>query len=246
MPSAAGGSHPGRRAAAPDLDIAGVSVAEVTDDAHTRMVRDAYDTVATAYADRFGGELAAKPIDRGLLAAFADLVLADGGGQVADLGCGPGHVGAHLRSLGLDVFGVDLSPGMVAVARERHPGMRFDVGSMLALDLPDAGLAGACAFYSIIHLPTDRLPAAFGELDRVLRPGARVILAFQVGDDEELRRRGEWLGHEDVELRAWRRRPEHVAALLADAGIHAHATLVREPDAAEAVDRAYLLARKRP
>jgi SAM-dependent methyltransferase len=216
----------------------------VSDD--VRRVRATYDAVATAYADRSGDELARKPLDRGLLAAFADLVLADGGGPVADLGCGPGHVGAHLRGLGLDVFGVDLSPGMVAVARDRHPGMRFDVGSMLALDLPDAALAGACAFYSIIHLPTGELPAAFAELGRVLRPGGHVILAFQVGDDVEQHRRGEWLGHEDVDLTLWRRRPDHVAALLDDAGIHVHATLTREPDETEGVERSYLLARKAP
>jgi len=224
------------------------TVAAVTepDDPHARQVRGTYDAVATAYAERFGDELAAKPLDRGLLAAFAELVLADGGGPVVDLGCGPGHVGAHLRRLGLDVFGVDLSPGMVAVARERYPGVRFDVGSMLALDLPDAGLAGACAFYSIIHLPTGDLPAAFAELGRVLRPGGQVILAFQIGDEAEQHRRGEWLGQQDVELPLWWRRPEHVAALLADAGIHVHATLVREPDETEAVERAYLLGRKAP
>lgn len=216
------------------------------DDAHARQVRSTYDAVAATYAERFTAELAAKPVDRGLLAAFADLVLADGGGPVADLGCGPGHVGAHLRELGLDVFGVDLSPGMVAVARDRHPDMRFDVGSMLALDLPDAALAGACAFYSVIHLPTAELPRAFAELGRVLRPGGHAILAFQVGDDAEQHRRGEWLGHQDVELPLWWRRPEHVAGLLADAGIHVHATLVREPDATESVDRAYLLARRTP
>jgi len=218
----------------------------VSEDDVARQVRGTYDAVAAAYADRFDGELAAKPVDRGLLAAFADLVLADGGGPVADLGCGPGHVGAHLRGLGLDVFGVDLSPGMVAVARERHPGMRFDVGSMLALDLPDAGLAGACAFYSTIHLPTGELPAAFAELGRVLRPGGQVILAFQTGDDAEQHHRGEWLGKDDVEVTFWRRRPEHVAALLAAAGIHVHTTTVREPDETEGAQRAYLLARKAP
>jgi SAM-dependent methyltransferase len=205
-----------------------------------------YDAVAAAYAERFAGELATEPLDRGLLAAFADLVLAAGGGPVADLGCGPGHVGAHLRELGLDVFGVDLSPGMVAEARDRHPGMRFDVGSLLALDLPDAALAGACAFYSLIHLPTGDLPAAFAELSRVLRPGGQALLAFQAGDDVAQHHRGEWLGQPDVELTLWRRRPEHVTALLAAAGLHVHATLVRAPDGTESVDRAYLLARRTP
>ena len=54
-------------------------------------------------------ELSAKPLDRALLAVFAELVQATGIGPVADPGCGPGRVTAHLHSLGLTAFGVDLS-----------------------------------------------------------------------------------------------------------------------------------------
>ena len=47
---------------------------------------------------------------RQVLAAFAELARTTDAGPVAELGCGPGRVTAHLRDLGLDVFGVDLSP----------------------------------------------------------------------------------------------------------------------------------------
>jgi trans-aconitate methyltransferase len=40
-------------------------------------------------------------------------------GPVADVGCGPGNVTAHLHTLGLTAFGVDLSPEMVGLARRR-------------------------------------------------------------------------------------------------------------------------------
>ena len=43
------------------------------------------------------------------------------------------------------MFGIDLSPGMIEVARRTYPGLRFEVGSMLALDLPDASLGGVLA-----------------------------------------------------------------------------------------------------
>ncbi|MFZ0120625.1 MAG: class I SAM-dependent methyltransferase [Pseudonocardiaceae bacterium] len=46
---------------------------------------------------------------------------ADGTGPVADLGCGPGRLTAHLHSLGLSLLGVDLSPSMVALARRTYP-----------------------------------------------------------------------------------------------------------------------------
>jgi hypothetical protein len=56
--------------------------------------RAAYDSVAADYAKRFQAELTGKPMDRALFSAFAELALAAGGGPVADIGCGPGHVTA--------------------------------------------------------------------------------------------------------------------------------------------------------
>ena len=89
---------------------------------------------------------------------------------------------AHLNDLGLSASGVNLSPQMVAVARRSHPGLQFDVGSMLALDLPDGSLGGVMAWYSIIHIPQERLPEVFAGFCRVLAPGGFVLLAFQAGD----------------------------------------------------------------
>ncbi|MEW2521220.1 class I SAM-dependent DNA methyltransferase [Actinacidiphila alni] len=208
-----------------------------------RTARISYDTLAADYADGFRTELDAKPLERAMLAAFAELVRAGGGGPVADIGCGPGHVTAHLRRSGLDAFGIDLSPGMIAAARRDHPGLRFEVGSMTGLDLPDGGLGGIVAMYSVIHLPTDRLPAAFAEFHRVLAARGLVLLTFQVGDQSL--HKSEMLGR-DVDLDYYWRRPETLAAALSEAGFDIVARLVREPVAdVEAMDRACLIARKR-
>lgn len=205
-------------------------------------VRSSYDTVAADYAGLLRNALAESPADRAVLGLFAELVRAAGGGTVADLGCGPGRLTGHLAALGLDVRGVDLSPGMVAVAQREHPGLRFDVGSITGLDLADGGLAGALAWYSLIHLPGAALPRAVAELARVLRTGGELVVAFQVGDEPvELR---EAYGH-GVQLVVHRRRPEPVAALLTAAGFLVHTQVLREPDGREKSPQAYLLARKR-
>ncbi|GAA0486902.1 class I SAM-dependent methyltransferase [Streptomyces sp. NPDC046215] len=204
--------------------------------------RTFYDAVATDYADHFRDLLAASPLDRGMLAAFADLVRAEGAGPVADLGCGPGKVTAHLHDLGLPVFGIDLSPRMVALAREAHPAVRFDEGSLLDLDLPDGTLGGVVAWYSIIHLPEERLPEAVAEFHRVLAPGGHLLLAFQVGD--EPLRLEQPFGH-PVSLDFRRRQPDHIAELLRRAGLTMQARMVREPvEDVESTPQAYLLARK--
>ncbi|MFG2277052.1 class I SAM-dependent methyltransferase [Streptomyces chartreusis] len=210
--------------------------------------RDSYDAIAPAYAEFSRGELAAKPLERGVLAVFAELAAAGGGGlPVADVGCGTGRVTAHLSELGLgvDVFGIDLSPQMLAVARQEHPGLRFEEGSMLALGLPDASLGGLLAWYSTIHVPDEELPRAFAEFHRVLAPGAPVQLGFQVGD--EPLRMTEALG-EEVSLVFHRRQPERVAALLRAAGLEVRAVVRKERDTEgpfpERTPQGFVLARR--
>ncbi|MCX0245850.1 class I SAM-dependent DNA methyltransferase [Streptomyces drozdowiczii] len=143
-----------------------------------------YDTVAEDYAARVPGLFAEDVAGRALIGAFAEEVRADGGLPVADLGCGPGHVTAHLAGLGLSVHGVDVSPRMVDLARRRHPELRFETGTMDALGLPDGGLGGIVAWWSILHTPPDRLPVLFAEFRRVLAPGGRLLLGFHAGNGE--------------------------------------------------------------
>ncbi|MFC9029867.1 class I SAM-dependent methyltransferase [Streptomyces arboris] len=213
-----------------------------------RTTRDSYDAIAPAYAEFSRGELAAKPLERGVLAVFAELAAAGGGGlPVADVGCGTGRVTAHLSELGLgvDVFGIDLSPQMLAAARQEHPGLRFEEGSMLELGLPDASLGGLLAWYSTIHVPDEELPRAFAEFHRVLAPGAPVQLGFQVGD--EPLRMTEALG-EEVSLVFHRRQPERVAALLRAAGLEVRAMVRKERDTEgpfpERTPQGFVLARR--
>jgi SAM-dependent methyltransferase len=210
-----------------------------------RTTRAAYDTIAAAYAARFDDSrgLAGKPLDLAMLTAFADLVRTAGAGPVADLGCGPGYVTAHLHELGLTAFGIDLSPQMIALARRTHPDLRFAEGSMTALDLPDGGLGGIVAWYSTIHVPQDRLPDVFAEFHRTLAPGGHVLVAFQTGDEHVHRTEG--FGH-PISLDHYLRPPDLVADLLRGAGLAVRAQLHREPDGdgVEKAPRAYLLARK--
>ena len=204
--------------------------------------RAAYDVLAESYADRLREELAVMPYDRAMLGVFAELVSGHGGGVVADLGCGPGRITAHLHSLGLDAFGVDLSPAMIEVARRDHPVLRFVEGRLDDLPVDDGAVAGVVAWYSIIHTPPEQLPSVFTEFARVLAPGAPVLLAFQVG--EERVHLQQVYGH-DVSVHLHRLRPERICALLADSGIDVDARLVREPSDREKTPQAYLLGQRR-
>ena len=128
----------------------------------------AYDAVADLYASLFRGELDRLPLDQAILAAFAQYVRAAGGSPVAELGCGPRQTTGRLRDLGLDAFGIDISPVIIVLARREHPSLRFEVGSIDALELADGALAGIVSWYSIIHAAPDDLPGYFAEFSRVL------------------------------------------------------------------------------
>jgi SAM-dependent methyltransferase len=203
--------------------------------------RRSYDTTAEDFATWIAGELATKPLDRALLKTFAELVT----GPVADVGCGTGRITAFLHGLGVEVFGTDLSPGMVAVASRTHPELRFEEGRMDALDVEDGALGGIVAWYSTIHVPDTHLPAVFTEFHRALASGGYLQLAFQAGDRTVHRTRA---GGHDVALTFHNRRPEWMAEQLAASGLRVVATVLRDPDREgdypEAEPQAYVLARR--
>lgn len=209
--------------------------------ADREALRRSYDAVAPEYHARLGAELEYKPWDRALLGALVEQ--AGPGAMVADLGCGPGHVTAFLAARGARAVGIDLSPGMVELARRLHPEAEFRVGDLVSLPAADGEFAAAVALYSLIHLPEDELGAALGEMRRVLRPGAPLLVAFHVGS--EVRHRSEWWG-EAVDLDFRFLPTGRVAAGLEAAGLTVELSLERLAHAEE-VDtrRAYLAARRR-
>jgi SAM-dependent methyltransferase len=207
--------------------------------------RASYDAVAAAYAEALGDELGGKPLDRALLAVFAEQVRDVGRGEsrVWDVGCGPGHVTAFLAGLGLRAAGIDLSGEMIEQAAKRHPDLEFSTGSMTALPAAGASWDGLVSFYSLIHMIDDAdVRAALAEFRRVLAGGGLLLLAVHAG--EETRRLAEWFGAEvDVSFRFFD--PVWLGAELERAGFAVESLTRREPypGAEVATPRAYFLAR---
>lgn len=209
-------------------------------------VRETYDAVAGAYHAQLADELDHKPLDRALLAAFLELA---GEGTIADVGCGPGHVTRFLAARHPDVAGLDLSPQMIGIARERAPELSFTVASMLDLPVPDAGWAGAVALYSIIHLSAAERATACRELARTIRPRGWLLISFHV-DSADVNAGGTshlttWFGSE-VNIDVHFLDPAVVTGDLETAGFSVRSSTFREPLAPQEFPsrRAYLLAQR--
>jgi SAM-dependent methyltransferase len=122
-----------------------------------------------------------EPVHRELVERTADelCTFVAPPGPIADLGCGPG---AHARALarrGYEVTGLDGSPRMVDVARDRAARDNLDVAYEVAdvaarLPFGDGSLGGVLAILVIQHLPD---AASFvTEIRRCLRPGGHLLL----------------------------------------------------------------------
>lgn len=142
----------------------------MTDD----LVRAAYAARAAEYTSLLGSIEDMHELDRQRIKRWAEAI----DGQVIDIGCGPGHWTDFLQRHGVKVQGIDLVPEFIDSARSRFPGVAYRVGSLHELGVPSGSLHGVLAWYSLIHVDPDDLPAMLDEIARALIPGGRLLLGF--------------------------------------------------------------------
>ncbi|MGC9501791.1 class I SAM-dependent methyltransferase [Streptomyces sp. WG7] len=205
---------------------------------HQDETRAAYDGVVELYASMFADRLETQPFSRNMIGTFAELVRGTGNPRAADVGCGPGHLTAMLHDLGLDAFGLDLSPAMVDHARRAHPALQFDEARMEDLPVEDGALGGVLAHYSMIHTPPGELPALLAEQARVLAPGGLLLVSFFGTEGPEPVR----FDHKVTPAYSWP--ADRFAELLARSGLVTFARLLHDPASERGFLDAHLLARK--
>lgn len=140
-----------------------------------------------------------------LLRAFiADLPT---GGQVLDLGCGPGHAAATLAEAGLHVTATDAVAEMVDIAAQ-HPGVTARVATFDDLS-EAAAYDGIWANFSLLHAPRADMPRHLSALHRALKASGLLHIALKTGTGEKRDPIGRlYTYYTDAEL----------TGLLADAG----------------------------
>lgn len=146
---------------------------------------EAFDAIGDRYDEAF-------PHKEGQIAAGGWLTASlPAGARVLDLGCGTGLPTARdLTAAGFQVTCVDLSPGMLELARRNVPQARFlraDVADLAGGGpLPQGGFAAVATFFTLLMLPKAEIPVALGTLRDLLEPGGLLALGMVEADLDDV------------------------------------------------------------
>lgn len=135
------------------------------DPEHTRRYAERWDRLEASGQDTHGE---ARLLD----------AMAGRGARILDAGCGTGRVGGHLAGAGHAVTGVDLDPHLVEIARERHPGARWEVGNLADLDLGEQFDLIVSAGNVLSFLSAQERRPALTRLSAHLVPSGRLVVGF--------------------------------------------------------------------
>jgi SAM-dependent methyltransferase len=120
--------------------------------------------------------------------ALALLVEASGAGSddtVLDVACGPGLVVAAFARVVRHATGIDVTPAMLARAREVTaglPNVTLDHGDVLRLPYADGAFSIVVSRFAFHHFPAP--DAVLAEMRRVCRPGGRVVVCDLLASDD--------------------------------------------------------------
>jgi ubiquinone/menaquinone biosynthesis C-methylase UbiE len=102
------------------------------------------------------------------------------GEHLLDVGCGSGRLVTAAAREGVCALGIDATPGMIDLARQRaerqRSSARFDIAIAEAMPLPNGWADAVTSSFFFHHLPSDLKAQALNEMWRVLKPGGRLII----------------------------------------------------------------------
>lgn len=140
-------------------------------------VVDIYNQIAKKYSKTFS-----KPSS--YMEDF--LKLLPEGGKILDVGCGIGADSGFAVSKGFVVKGVDLSKGMLGIAKSEYPKVDFCLDDMRKMKFPDSYFDGIIASYSLIHIKKIELPKIINKFSKLLKNEGLLYIALQSGKPREI------------------------------------------------------------
>jgi ubiquinone/menaquinone biosynthesis C-methylase UbiE len=136
-----------------------------------------YDQIAASYADHYWNNTLGDALSQ-----FVALIKP--GGNIVDIGCGPGRDLAQFSQGGFNSIGLDRSIGMLREARRRIKG-RFVCADMRRIPLATGSMDGIWMCASLLHIPRTDVPDVLLEARRILRLKGALYISVRQGDGDE-------------------------------------------------------------
>lgn len=146
---------------------------------YLERTREQFDAWSGSYERGLRWRLFFSPLHRDLIARINPRA----GERILDVGCGTGALARRLAQRGAVVCGLDLSPEMLGVAKERAGGredLTFVEGTCEELPFGDASFDRVFSVISFHHYPDPR--GSIREMYRVLRPGGKLHICDPCGE----------------------------------------------------------------
>jgi ubiquinone/menaquinone biosynthesis C-methylase UbiE len=105
-------------------------------------------------------------------------------GKILDAGCGPGNISRYFIIRDYEVVGIDLSSGLIKIAKERVRKGKFLVMDMRNIKFPTETFNGVYSAYSLEHVSNHDVPKVLSEYHRVLKKNGILFLAVKAGHGE--------------------------------------------------------------
>jgi SAM-dependent methyltransferase len=179
--------------------------------------------------------------DHEWLEEFAKLL--PGNAKVLDVGCAGGRDSIWFTDKGFEVYGIDLSPEMIRLAKAADTRPKFSVMDLLALEFPSAFFDGVWGSCVLLHVPRNLLRSAITELCRVTKPLGYIYVLVKGGQTEGMEKDDRYEGDEKF---ASYFEEEEIAQSFVDVGarIIRRSSMDKRIDEYRAKKRVFLIAQK--
>ena len=143
------------------------------------LVVKTFDEKAATYAAGYTGESATAHSFRIRRERAYEMSADKRGGNILDVGCGPGLTIDHFVNRGFQFYGVDISQEMIRQCQAAFasvPAAHFSVGRIEAMEFPGAMFDVVLSLGVVEYIEDDA--AAVREMARVTRPGGSIIVSL--------------------------------------------------------------------